>query len=335
MAGYSPASQLTSNLPQSTVIQYDKKFIPNLKAETVHLRCTERRKLEMNGGNQLRLFMYNPLGPNIVQHADGAVGTGKTVSVQFNTTTIGEFADYVNISKLADWTAIDDSLVNIQKELAYQLGQTLSTLVKNTADGWPTIDASANSGNKPANTPFVNTDITTAIQSMLGKNIKPFDRGRNRFCGVIHPFPVGDIYNDRGNNSAVDIRKHTVEGQMELQELPGEDALQVVDWGGVDFYQSTLVTQTSNYASSGKTGLRTYVYGENGVITISLGPTDQIGDGNYRNLKLVIMRATETSISDPEGMIGGWTSYHTMIAFATPPDTIMRGRIIDANTNIS
>lgn len=58
MAGYNPASNATSNLPQSRVISYDKKFIQNLKAQTPFVRCAERRELPMNSGNQLELFMW-------------------------------------------------------------------------------------------------------------------------------------------------------------------------------------------------------------------------------------------------------------------------------------
>lgn len=57
MAGYNPASNTTSNLPQSRVIYYDKRFIENLKAQTPFVRCAERRELPMNSGNQLELFI--------------------------------------------------------------------------------------------------------------------------------------------------------------------------------------------------------------------------------------------------------------------------------------
>src|SRR5215470_4071658 len=98
MAGYTPASMTSSNLPQSTVIFYDKNFIKNLKAETPFVRCTTRRELPENSGNQLRLYMYTALGPNITNTAEGTVGSGITVSVVANTLTIGQLADYVNMS---------------------------------------------------------------------------------------------------------------------------------------------------------------------------------------------------------------------------------------------
>lgn len=88
MSGYSPASTTTANLPQSTVIFYDKKFVENLKLNTFFLRCAERRPLPLNSGNKLELFMYQPFGANTVQVAEGTVGSGITPTVLTNTSTI-------------------------------------------------------------------------------------------------------------------------------------------------------------------------------------------------------------------------------------------------------
>lgn len=53
MSGYTPAQNTTSNLPQSTVKYYDKKFRENLKAQTPFVACAERLDLPMKSGNQL------------------------------------------------------------------------------------------------------------------------------------------------------------------------------------------------------------------------------------------------------------------------------------------
>jgi hypothetical protein len=333
MSGYNPTSVQQSNLPQSTVVHHDKEFVANLKPNTPFVRCTNRRELPLNSGNQHRLYLYQKYGANAVQQAEGTVGSGLGVTVLNTTATIGQYADYVNISDLALQTAIDPALDNIAKELALRLALTLNQIVRTTADGASTIDSSVNF-QVPAAAAFGRTTITTNAQSLLGRDVQPFDKGRNRLCGVIHPFIVGDALNDNTNNSVVDILKHTVEGQMKLEELPTHDGeeVQVLDWGGVSFYQSTFVTSTANYLSSGKTALRTYIFGENGVITISLGAKEnaQIGEGDWRNLKVFIRKVDEPSPSDPEGVIGGWTSYNVKFVATTPPDTTMRLRTVDS-----
>lgn len=150
---------------------------------------------------------------------------------------------------------------------------------------------------------------------------------------------MGDALNDVTNNSMTDVLKRTIEGQMKLEELPAPDGdeVQVLEWAGATFYASTMVTQTANYQGSGKTALRTYIFGEDGVIAISLGKKEQaqVGNGDWRNLKLWMYKAGEPTISDPARMIGGWTSYNVKFVPTLPPDVTMRTRYIDAVSNIS
>lgn len=334
--GYSPASMNVSNMPQSQVIFYDKNFVKNLKANTCFVRVANRRELPEQSGNQHKLFMYQALAANTAQTGEGVVGSGIAVSVVNNTATIGQYADYVNLSDLSLQTAIDPALENIQKELAYRLGLSLSTLVRNTADGAAAIDGTVDDLSLAAAVPFTKSVVTSAISSLAGRNVKAFDRGR--MWGIIHPFIVGDALNDTANNSLTDILKRTAEGQEKLSELPAPDGdeVQVLEWAGVSFHQTTMVTQTANYLASGKTALRTYIGGEDALIAISLGKKEQarIGDGDWRNLKLWMMRANEPDRADPARVIGGWTSYNVKFVVTLPPDTTQRLRYIDAVSTI-
>ncbi len=49
---FSPSGNQLSNLPQSTVKYYDKKFRENLKAQTPFVACAARLDLPMKSGNQ-------------------------------------------------------------------------------------------------------------------------------------------------------------------------------------------------------------------------------------------------------------------------------------------
>lgn len=333
--GFSPSSMNTGNLPPSQTIYYDTSFLKNLKAETVHVRCTDRKhNIPKNSGNQIKLYMYQPVGANTTQAGEGVVGSGITITVLSNLTTIGQYADYINFSDLALETAIDPTLENTGREMAYRLGQTLSTLVMRTADGAYLIDPLARV-QLPANTPFTKSNIIEAIQGLAGVNAKPFDRGK--FCGVVHPHVTGDVVNDVTNNSASDILKHTIEGQMKLEELPNVegDEVQVLDWGGATFYQSTLVTNTPNYLGSGSTGLSTYLYGEEGVLSINLGGTRGTGDGRWQNLEMITNRWKTGSPSDPVNMIGGSTGYNVKFATTLPCDLTMRVRVYQSVSAIA
>ncbi len=339
MPGYSPASNQVATLSTAQVIFYDKAFVKNLKLNAFYLRCMTRRILPANSGNQLELFMYKTLGPNTTQAAEGTVGNGITISTVNNTSTIGQIADYLNYSDLVLGTTIDPALTNGQKELAYRLAVSLSTMGQRASDAMIAIDPSVNVQNA-FNQPFTKPNITSAIASMQGRNIQPFSEGR--FQGIIHPFAVGDAINDVSYGGATDILKRSAEGMGKLMELPGSpegDNVPVLEWGGVNFFQSTLVTQLPNYkGNAGVTALRTYIYGEDALISISLGDSEWKGTepgDDWRNLQCWVNKYTDPSVSDPSRMIGGSAAYNAKWTVTPPPDTTGRMRLIDAPTNIS
>jgi hypothetical protein len=335
--GVSPTGMNMGNLPQTQAIYHDKSFVENLKGNTCFLRMCSRRELPEQSGNQHRLYMYNTMTAQTTQQADGTVGASSIVSVVNNTSVIGQFADYINVSDISLQTAIDPALENLQRELGYRLGLSLSTLVRNTADGANLIDTKVDDLSKLANVPFGRNDIVTAVQSLAGVNAQPFANGT--LTGAIHPFVVGDALNDATNNSITDQLKRTAEGAERLAELPSPDGdvVPVLDVAGVRFHQTTMVTQTANYLASGRTALRTYVVAKDGLICISLGKKEgaQIGDGDWRNLHLWMYKFDTPSRSDPSRVIGGFTSYNVKFVPTLPPDTTQRIRYIDSVSNVS
>jgi hypothetical protein len=160
------------------------------------------------------------------------------------------------------------------------------------------------------------------------------------FCGIICGFAWGDALNDAANNSFTDVLKRSVEGTDILRELPGGEGeyVRAMEWCGVKFWESSVVTSTPNYLThAGVTAFRTYIYGENGIITISMGAKENtdLGDGDWRNLKVITKRYDDASVSDPAMMIGGSCAYNFNFAVGVVPDTTARLRMIDAPTLIT
>ena len=338
MAGYSPASNLTSNLTQTQVNYYDKNFVQNLKAETPHYRCVERRPLPENSGNTLNLFEYVPFGPDLAQAPEGTVDSGETINILTDKIVIGNYSDYLSYSRFSMQLAIDPALENGGKELAYQAALTIAYLIKNTTDALNLIDSSVASQSNLYNVPFAKSNIINAVAALRQRNVHPMEGGE--FCGLIAPVAWADCENDTANNSMSDVLKRSVEGTALLKELPGGkgEYVEVLHWAGAQFYETTIVTTTANYQShAGVTAYRTYIYGEDGVITISMGAKEntQIGNGDWRNLKTITKRYDDASVSDPAMMIGGTTAYNYNFACGVVPDTTGRVRYIDAPTLVT
>jgi hypothetical protein len=343
--GVSPASNTTGNLPQSRVIYIEKKFRRNLKTQTPFVRCAAPVELPLNSGNTIDLFMYQTLGADVSQTAEGTIGSGISVSVLSTLATIGEFADFGNVSTLALATAVDRTLENIGVEFAYRAGLSLSELTRNIADGENSIDPSVliKLPASSTTTYTVNSinQIRAAISSLGGRSVPP-PEGEEVFCGVMHPFTWGDCYigGTGTGTGAIEILKHTVEGQAKIEALPAVNQEEAVELPGTGarFYLSNIVTQTTNFQGvTGLTALNAYTFGWDGVLRISLkarGDT-AYGDGDWQGIKATVKEWPDSSPSDPSGMIGGAVSYRFHYVASPPPDVIMRTRIIQAASGIS
>lgn len=342
MAGFDPASNTTSTLPQSRVTYYDRIFVENLKAQTPFVRVAERRDLPLNSGNQIELFMLNTLGANTAQNSEGVVLSGISVSVGTTTATIGEYSDHCEFSALSLATAIDQTVENIGRELSYRLGSTLSAITRSVIDGASAIDSSV-SNQRPGGVSLRLSDIRSATQGLAGRGVLPSnvesDPKDSTFAGVIHPYLVGDLLNDIINSGPVDTLKHTVPGLQRMDDLVSVDLEDTLEFPatGVAFFQSNLVTLTSTYqGSSGVVAYRTYIIGKDGVIAVRLGSRgDNAIDADWRNLETNVVQDAPLSVSDPAGLIPGWSSYRCHYTASLPPDTTQRLRTIDATSAIS
>jgi hypothetical protein len=288
--------------------------------------------------------MYVPLAANVTQTTEGSVGTSITVSVLTTTATVGEYADYANFSSLSLATAIDNTVENVGREMAYRLGESLSALVRATADGASAIDSSVlvqlGAASSTSFTALSLSQIRNSVQSLAGRSVRPFDEASKAFGGVIHPFALGDVLADNSNDAPLDMLKHTPVGLARMEELISTDLTEVIELpsSGVHFFQSNQVTTTSSYKSvSGLTALRTYIFGRDGIFSINLGAYGDtaFADGEWQNIRPNIVQNAEPSVADPEGLIPGWTSYRVHFTTSLGPDTTIRQRQIDAASAIS
>ena len=340
---------MVSNLPQAQALYYDKSFIRNLKQNTPFVMVATKHELPRNSGNTRVQFMYPLFGANTVEAPEGQVTGGITVTPLTNSQVIGEYSDFATFSSLAIATALDPVVENVGKEMAYRVGQTLSQLIRIELDGGTVIDPSVliSLGATDLSTfsRLTRASLVSAVSSLKTRGVHPQDGGL--YKGVISPAAVGDMLADTTINGVIDFMKHTSQSQRDADALinPDSDGLLEFPATGVAFYQSGLVTQTANYdggtgSVSGLTALRSYILGDEGVQAIKLaaqGDTDY-GDGNYRNIRCNVVNNAALSISDPAGMIPGWTSYRVHFTAGFPPTDAFNGlryRILDAGSAIS
>lgn len=328
--GASPASMNSGNMPQSSIVNYyNRVFMDFLAPNLVGMRQCTRMTMPEHSGQTFVNFMMQPLGPNTVQQLEGTVGSPITASVNFKGITLGQWADFMNFSDRAFLTSISDDLVNYRRNMALRLGLTLDNLIQANFDYLRVLDS--RTGNQDATVAPYKFDKAMLEQmpaSLLGANVKPFPGGY--FYGKVHPFFIGDAMIDTGNNSIVDIWKHTNDGQAKLEELTQtEDGgnIPVFELAGARWMSSTTVSQIPNYLGSGQTALATYLAGQDAMIFVNL-PREgtSLGDGKWQNISLWAGEY-QRSAFDPAGVIKAGTSYNVILGIGVPPDTISRARI--------
>lgn len=339
------ASNVQSNLPQSTVIKWDSNFRKNLKHNTVFVMVSTRIGWQPQTGSTYVMFMYPTLPPNLVQTAEGTLpGQGITITPTQSAAVIGEYSDFAQVSSRAMATAIDDVPGNIGKEMSYQLGQTLSALVRTLADTAYTYDTSARVQLAASSTTVFTTLSLNVIRnntmSMAGRAIHPLDDDA-QFPGVIHPFQEGDVASDTSNNSPIDIAKHTKEGLARIDNFVSTDLMERVEYpsSNARFWRTGLVTTITNYQSvSGLTGLSCYLLGQDGVFSYDMAaPGDTaIDDGAWQGIECYIERNFPKTAYDPAGVIPAAASYKCHFTTSFGPDlTTARLRVIQAASAVS
>jgi len=334
--GISPTSMQSGNTPQASLTtHYNRNFIENLKAKTTKLRLCTRFPMPMNAGQIFRNFMIQPLTANTTQQSEGTVGSGISVTINFQDYLLGQWADFLNISDKASVTSISDDLMNYEREMAYRLALTVDDLVMAYFDYLRTLDSkTSNQDVTTGNYQLTKQQIEQGPFSLAGQNVPVMDKGY--YCGSIHPFFVGDVMAlDNSNNSIVDILKHTPEGMMKLEELPDGpegDEVKYIELFGCRWMMSTNQTQTASFQGSANTAIRTYLAGKDAVVAIKLNRPDRtdVDDGQYKNMKLWRGEYKPGNAADPAGVIGAGTSYNAILAFGVPPDTTSRARCFDA-----
>lgn len=339
------ASNVQGNLSQTQAIKFDSNFRKNLKNNTCHVMICTRIKWPTQSGSTYVMFMYPTLPPNIVQTAEGTLpGQGVTLSPTQSSAVIGEYSDYATVSSRALATAIDDVVGNIGVEMAYELGQSLSSIPRTLFDTAYTYDSSARVQLAASSTTVFTTlslnAIRTSTQSMVGRAIPTLD-GDMMYPGIIHGFVEGDVANDTSNNSPIDIAKHTKEGLAEMEDYISADVVHTVEYpsSNAKFYRSNLVTTIANYQSvTGLTGLSTYMAGQDGVFAYDMAaPGDTaFDDGDWRGIECFLERQFPKSAYDPAGVVPGAASYKVHYTASYGPDlTTARLRVIQAASAVS
>ena len=187
--------------------------------------------------------------------------------------------------------------------LGYRGALVVDTLIQQGFDAAVSTDATC-SIQLPDGTFMSRAAINTSVATIRGKNGRPFAGGRMR--GIMHPYILSDMANDKTINGVIDVEKRTERGQKWIEEGLVEDN-EIIPVEGVDFVMSTNVPLVSGAPVSGKSSWATYITADEMMFSIALGGFEDVPDES--NFKANIYEFTPTAF-DPGGEIGGAVSYN-------------------------
>jgi hypothetical protein len=87
------------------------------------------------------------------------------------------------------------------------------------------------------------------------------------------------VYNDTSNNGLTDILKRNESTVMQLIKPLSND--EVVDFAGVRFRQTTTAPSVT---ISSNTYYNTYIFADDAIFSVFLGPNPEAGSKNYKSL---------------------------------------------------
>lgn len=330
--GPSPAAQTTANMPQArNVVYYNSVFMQWLYMAFNKLMLCKSQPLPEKSGMTVRNYMSNTLGPDLTQQTQGTIGSPESISVNWQDITVGQWANYTNLSDFGQATSISNDLVEYQKILAYQLGWTIDDLIMMLLDYLRTLD-SRTSLQDATTVPyhFTKSMIEQMPGSLAGADVLPMEGGF--YNGSVHNFFTSDLLLDNSNNSVMDIWKHTEAGQMRLMELAGGDdgekTVRIMELNGAHWRPSNNQSTYANWQGSGETAIATYLCGYEAMLNIEFSNSRHTkADPKWQNLNVWQGPYTEHTAFDPNGLIYGGAGYNFIGGWGPPPNQNSRARI--------
>lgn len=327
MAGPNPSAANVGNTLTAQAIEFDNELIPNMKSQTnAFMQAAVKRVQGPGTGINRTFFQYEELGAQLSPSSDGAIGSNTFVGQISIPAQIGEWNNFGNFSAFVVTAAIDDTVGNSAREASYQVGQTISELYSEVLDSASTVDSNVNQSSL-LSTPFTMNlpTIRTMKQQLVSIGVMPSPGHGGKFCGMISPNVLGDLWNGTTvNASAIDFWKYTKDGQDMYDKMAGQvDQMLEIELPGtgIVFYQTPFVLKTANYSSGSLTAYRTYITGHYALIGVWMNvPGDtELGDGDWRTIDCKVVTDAPSSAYDPTATIGAWWAWRFHQVPTLPP----------------
>jgi N4-gp56 family major capsid protein len=119
-----------SDLSPEMKTYYDKDLLRNAKPKLVHNKFGQKRPIPKGKGKTIEFRKFDPLPKATTPLTEGVTPSGRKMKVTSMTATVSQYGDYIEHSDMLEMTTIDNTLVEGNRLLGQQSGETLDTLTR-------------------------------------------------------------------------------------------------------------------------------------------------------------------------------------------------------------
>ncbi len=186
----------TASLSAENKTYFDLHLLSIAKPNLVHNQFGQKRNIPKNGGKTIEFRKFSSLPKAMTPLTEGVTPSGKELTVTAITATVGQYGDFVAMTDILDLTTIDPILVEANKLLGAQAGETLDALTANVLNAGTNVQYS---GGKSARSALAAGDVLTVDD--IKKAVRTLKNNKARkikgsYVAIIHPDVSYDLTND-------------------------------------------------------------------------------------------------------------------------------------------
>ena len=217
---------------------YDKTLITLASPYLVHDQFGQKRDIPQNGGKTIEFRKFSALPKALTPLEEGVTPDGSKLTASAVSATVEQYGDYIEQSDLLELTAVDNTIVEVTKQLASQAGLTMDTVVRNELVGGTNViycPIVSGGSETPVESRAALTsgallrvkDVFKAAAELKAMNAPKID---GYYVGIIHPYVAYDLMQEAGTQW-LDVQKYASPENM----LTGE----IGCLGGVRFVETS------------------------------------------------------------------------------------------------
>lgn len=191
-----------NNLSAENKTFYEKKLIETADPELIFDQFADKYPIPKNGGKTIEFRQFSPL-PSVVSDTklvEGVTPKGNKLNVSAITATVEQMGDYVEISDMAQTTALDPMIIQATSIIGSQAGRVLNKVTREKISGGtnvryaPKSDGTAITSRTTLDkTCTISLKLLRAVANDLKRNNAPKIDGY--YIGIIHPDVATGIMN--------------------------------------------------------------------------------------------------------------------------------------------